>query len=193
MTISYGKFVTGYDRDVDDLAFRFVTERPSLALTATVGERWDRGIERLRTPSDLRRWLAELGLRARPDQADLVDAKELREAIYDAAKSTIDGSAPTARGRRTINGFAARPTLVPQLTTIGMRWDPSTMPAILSWLARDAIDLLGGPDRARLRECASPTCGLLFTDTSRPGRRRWCSSERCGGAARAAEYRRRHC
>jgi predicted RNA-binding Zn ribbon-like protein len=34
-------------------------------------------------------------------------------------------------------------------------------------------------------------CGLLFLDTSRPGRRRWCSSTACGGKARAAAYRQR--
>ena len=46
-------------------------------------------------------------------------------------------------------------------------------------------------DARRLRECASPECGLLFLDLSRPGRRRWCSSNACGGKTRAAAYRQR--
>lgn len=178
-----------------ELAFPFVTDRLSLALTATVGERWNRGFERLRSPGDVRRWFAESGLVSgvRVGTEDLADVRRLREAIYRAARATIDGRAPGAEDRATINRFAAPPPPVPALTASGQRWASGsrTVPAVSSWLARDAIDLLAGPDRARLRECASETCGLLFVDTSRPGSRRWCSSERCGGAARAAQYRRR--
>ena len=61
----------------------------------------------------------------------------------------------------------------------------------LSAVARDAIALFTSADVRRLRECASPECGLLFLDVSRPGRRRWCSSNACGGKARAAAYRQR--
>jgi hypothetical protein len=34
-------------------------------------------------------------------------------------------------------------------------------------------------------------CSLLFVDTSRSGRRRWCSMERCGNRAKVAAHRRR--
>jgi predicted RNA-binding Zn ribbon-like protein len=61
--------------------------------------------------------------------------------------------------------------------------------AALSTLARDAIDLFGGPLAGRVRECAADNCGLLFVDTSRPGRRRWCSMERCGNRAKVRAYR----
>lgn len=179
----------------DDLAFRFVTDRFGLAFTATVGERWNHGIERLRTPGDLRRWCVESGLLTgglAVRAADLEPARRLREAVYRAAVACVAGREPAAADRRTINDFAAHEPLVPVLTAHGKDWAPAsrTVPAVLSFLARDAVDLLGGPDRARLRECASETCGLLFIDTSRPGSRRWCSSERCGGAARAQRYRR---
>lgn len=180
----------------DDLAFRFVTDRLSLAFTATVGERWNRRIERLRTPMDLRRWVADSGLVSISEpisQVELELARQLRESVYRAAKGAIAGQEPSARDRRTINTFAEAPPLVPRLTAGGRYWesDSRTVPAVLSWLARDAIDLLAGPDRSKLRVCASDTCGLLFIDTSRPQSRRWCSSDRCGGAARAAAYRRR--
>ena len=42
-----------------------------------------------------------------------------------------------------------------------------------------------------LGQRAGPECVLLFVDTSRPGKRRWCSSTACGGKERAAAYRRR--
>jgi predicted RNA-binding Zn ribbon-like protein len=31
----------------------------------------------------------------------------------------------------------------------------------------------------------------MFIDHSRPGRRRWCSMERCGNRAKTARYRQR--
>lgn len=181
----------------DDLAFRFVTAQLSLALTATVGERWNRRIERLQAPADLDRWLTESGLLQHPVRVrptDLEAARRLREAIYQAATRVIAGAHPSDADQQTINSFAAATPLAPELTAHGVRWAPSslTAPAALSWLARDAIHLLGSTDRTTLRECANEKCGLLFTDTSRPRSRLWCSSERCGSAARSAEYRRRH-
>ena len=68
---------------------------------------------------------------------------------------------------------------------------PDPAASALSAVARDAIGLFTTTDARRLRECASPECGLLFLDTSRPGRRRWCSSTAGGGKARAAAYRQR--
>lgn len=42
----------------------------------------------------------------------------------------------------------------------------------------------------RVGTCARPGCGLVFVDTSRNGRRRFCST-RCANRAHVAEHRRR--
>jgi predicted RNA-binding Zn ribbon-like protein len=55
--------------------------------------------------------------------------------------------------------------------------------------ARDAVELLTGPLAARVRQCDGVRCGLVFVDTSRPGRRRWCSMEHCGNRAKLRAYR----
>ena len=184
------------DLPPDEMEFRLLSGRPSLDLTATVGERWNRAFERLLEPADLDRWLAAEGLGARgasPATAEeLRAARRLREAVYRAALARADATAPRPADERVINEFAALPPLAPAIrgATVGWRAaDP--VPAALSTVARDAIDLLTGPQRGRIRECASATCALLFVDASRPGQRRWCSSERCGGAARAVAYRER--
>ena len=49
-----------------ELVFRFTSGRLCLAFCATVGERWRRSFERLRTPADLTRWLVEAGLADAP-------------------------------------------------------------------------------------------------------------------------------
>jgi predicted RNA-binding Zn ribbon-like protein len=43
----------------------------------------------------------------------------------------------------------------------------------------------------RVRRCAGNDCLLTFVDTSRPGRRRWCSMERCGNRAKVRAFRNR--
>ncbi|MEV6987372.1 CGNR zinc finger domain-containing protein [Sphaerisporangium sp. NPDC051017] len=66
------------------------------------------------------------------------------------------------------------------------------VPALLSVIARDAIDLVTGPYSHRIRACQGPVCSVLFVDQPRPGTRRWCSMRGCGDSANPAEYRRRH-
>ncbi|MBZ9993133.1 CGNR zinc finger domain-containing protein [Mesorhizobium sp. BH1-1-4] len=44
-------------------------------------------------------------------------------------------------------------------------------------------------DRRRVRECKGRQCGWLFLDTSRGGRRRWCSDETCGTRSRVTRFR----
>ena len=58
-------------------------------------------------------------------------------------------------------------------------------------VARSAARLLSTADPARLRPCAAEDCGAWFLDTSKGGRRRWCSMERCGNRAKAARHRRK--
>ena len=61
--------------------------------------------------------------------------------------------------------------------------------ATLSLVARDAVDLVTSPAIERVRECADPTCGALFVDNSRPGKRRWCSMGACGNRAKKSTIR----
>lgn len=75
----------------------------------------------------------------------------------------------------------------------GKEWlSGATGSALLSTVARDAVELFTGPYARRIRECGSYDCQLLFVDTSRPGRRRWCAMERCGNRHKVRAHRARH-
>jgi predicted RNA-binding Zn ribbon-like protein len=177
-----------------ELSFRFLSGRLCLAFCATVGERWRHEYERLRSPEDLQRWFTEGGLVASPPpvtHADLRGARELREAIYRAAKALIDKRLPAEADEAIINRAAAAAPVVPSLQRGRLTRSTTSSRAALSTIARDAIELFD-EQPGRIRECASPECGLLFFDASRPGHRRWCSSGACGGRDRAARFRRRH-
>lgn len=179
------------------MRFIFRSGRLCLAFCATVGERWRRGFERLPTPAQLTRWYADAIVASPPvpvTTADLDMARTLREAVYRTAKAVIDGRPPAVADEEIINHAAVAPPPVPRMHQGALTLaaaGPDMAASALSAVARDAIALFSTADTRRLRECASPECGLLFLDTSRPGRRRWCASTACGGKARAATYRQR--
>jgi predicted RNA-binding Zn ribbon-like protein len=176
---------------MDLQGFPFRSGRLSLDFSATFGGRYRGGIERLGTAEDLRKWLRVSGLSPRPapvSDAQLEAARGLREAIYRLAHPK---KKPRTADLATLNRRAGVPPLAPKLAADGtVRWEGSVESA-LSSVARDAIDLLTGPLAKRIRECARPECSLLFVDASRPGRRRWCSMERCGNQRKTAAYRKR--
>src|ERR1700758_338604 len=66
----------------------------------------------------------------------------------------------------------------------GLEW-------LLAAIARSAAEIIAEGPRARLRLCANPRCGLLFYDTSRTHRRRWCSMTVCGNRHKVAAFARR--
>ncbi|MET7381119.1 ABATE domain-containing protein [Streptomyces sp. NPDC005526] len=70
--------------------------------------------------------------------------------------------------------------------------EPPGCAALLAAVARDAVELLTDPvARAGLRQCEGDNCPIVYLDTSRGRRRRWCSSEVCGNRERVARHRRR--
>lgn len=147
-------------------------------------------------PSDLDHWLLTAGLidqhAAAATSGQLVRAVEFRTAAWEVmtAKATAQ-PLPTA-GLRVLNNTAAAQSLVPELSSSGhRRWRKPDVPAALSHLARQTIDLVAADD-GRLRQCAASDCPLLFVDTSRGGRRRWCSMQRCGNRHKVKDFRARN-
>jgi predicted RNA-binding Zn ribbon-like protein len=177
-------------------AFRFGLGHPALEFAATLAGRLREPQERLAEPHDLSRWLSEAGLAVDGpcDDALLDEARTLREAIY----RTLDAARANRRPRRAdvdqVNRWARQPVPVPQLTAkLQSTWsaaDPAR--AALARIAAASVELIAGADLGRIRNCADPTCSLLFIDHSRPGRRRWCSMDGCGNRDKTARYRHRH-
>jgi predicted RNA-binding Zn ribbon-like protein len=177
--------------------FRFRSGRLCLDFMATVGDREHMTFDRWRVAQDLGRWCVEAGLiRAagvvREEQ--MANARELREALFRLFTAALTGAAPSPADLGLINAAARKPALVPQLKTFGQphEWmTDSPYEAVLANVARDAIDLLSGPALERVRKCADAHCSILFLDTSRPGKRRWCSMNGCGNKVKKAAYRKR--
>ncbi|MBV9447805.1 MAG: ABATE domain-containing protein [Streptosporangiaceae bacterium] len=184
-------------------AFRFRGGRLCLDFAATLGAQYRDPIERLATPADLVRWV-ELAIpgsdaavaraSAMPDGAVLAAAHELRAAIRRLVHPAT-GENPQAADIVIVNDWAARPGFASVLgPDARSAWLDAGKPAEagLAVVAGDAIDLLSGPWRSRVRECGRPDCSLLFLDKSRQGQRRWCDMESCGNLMKARRYRQAH-
>lgn len=154
--------------------------------------------EALTAPGGLADWAHRSRL-ALPEGAvtttphDLRTARLLRDALWRLTWQAIQGETPATDDVTILNRSALRPPLAPQLGgPDGRHWLlPTTATAVLSTVARDAIEVLSNAAAGRLRECEAGDCRLVFVDTSRPGTRRWCSMERCGNRHKVRALRSR--
>jgi predicted RNA-binding Zn ribbon-like protein len=173
----------------------FISGSLCLDFVDTLGNRRGEPTERLLTPDDLDVWLDAAALlrplRKLSTQAILADARALRDAIFRFASAAIEEKAGNSRDIETINHWATRMPLRP--TIDGSRiWLTAVRPveAALATIAADAVELVLGPQRSRMRIC--PECRMVFVDSSRPGKRRWCSSvSGCGNRAKVRAHRSR--
>ncbi|MGV9870710.1 CGNR zinc finger domain-containing protein [Rhodococcus koreensis] len=176
--------------------FVYVSGRHCLDFAGTILWRRTLRTELLETPADLQRWVTGAHLcdeMEPPSTDDVHDALRLREAIYGAVGAALTGSTPRATEAEVglLNTAAAGPLPTLTLTREGHTTSTGTPGNTLSLLARDAIELIGSPEMAKVKECSNPDCTRLFVDLSRGFSRRWCGMAECGNRIKAADYRRR--
>ncbi|RPK64194.1 CGNR zinc finger [Streptomyces sp. ADI96-02] len=184
--------------------WRFDSGRICLDLVATGSAGGTPGArEQLDAPGRLADWLTAAGLvppgTALPalDGSWVARFRELRSDVDRLMAAQLGG--PAAEGHLDrVNALAS--TAPPGLRAVrgeggalvrSLSAEPDCA-ALLAVVARDAVDLLTDPVAgAALRRCAGDACRRLYLDTSRGGRRRWCSGEVCGNRERVARHRRR--
>jgi predicted RNA-binding Zn ribbon-like protein len=151
-----------------------------------------------RAPADLDDWLDAVGLDragARASAGEFAAARALRDAARQLAsyvtQDTRNAAPPDVdQALSQVNAAAAAlpaPCLLIRAGRLerGTATGHSPVTTALADIARQAIDLLGGPGAARLRACYAPGCVLYFV-AAHP-RRAWCSVG-CGNRVRAARH-----
>jgi predicted RNA-binding Zn ribbon-like protein len=154
----------------------------------------------LTSAGDLRRWLEveEPWLGPAPPEAALrlADFRDLRASIRSLFGAVVEGrpvpadavdalnaASAAAPGHRLLDASDPREPLAVDAMTAG-----SPTVELLARTARSAIQIVGGPDRRRLRVCPAPRCGRFYL-ASRGGQV-WCG-DACGNRARVARHHER--
>jgi predicted RNA-binding Zn ribbon-like protein len=166
-----------------------------------------RPVEHFPTLRAATEWLEERGL-LDPTRRQSLDAPasrraarlehvlEVRSGLREIVEALVAGR-PVADGAlAVINGvLLARSTaeLVRVEQGIGLRHRPAGDPieSALAALVEPVVGTIATGDADRLRICGNDGCRWVFEDTSRTGRRRWCSMSSCGNRAKAARHRAR--
>ncbi|MCQ4205619.1 CGNR zinc finger domain-containing protein [Streptomyces longispororuber] len=180
------------------VSYRFDPGALCLELLTTGGPDPYSRYEVLHGPADLAAWVDRSRLTPTPaldiSHAEVADIRRLRDALFQVVISQMRGEPHPPRDLEVINEAAARLAMAPAITPDGKRQWAAALTAthLTATVARDAIDLLTGPLAHRVRTCAAEDCHLIYVDTSRPGRRRWCSMEHCGNRHKVRALRARH-
>jgi len=166
----------------------------------------DGSADALGTPDGLRVWMLEAGILtasppypvAPPEQRLLLaEARRLRSTLRDLIEQLAAERLPTERTRLALDRVLRSGSWTHTVSRSGDRWRLHDVPlgpdvvALLAPVARSAVALAMDVDPTRLRQCAASDCARWFLDTSKAGRRRWCSMATCGNRAKAARYRAR--
>ncbi|MFJ4952399.1 CGNR zinc finger domain-containing protein [Streptomyces sp. NPDC088760] len=171
----------------------FVCGHPALDFVATLRARRSTRFEMFVTPERLNAWYVECGLvdSITPgDEDDVREAIAVREALYRLVTNRRLGEEFDREALAVVNGAARKTPATPQLTMAG-RHTEATPGQALATVARQAVELLSGPDVPLLKECGNPECTRVYIDRSRGMRRQWCGMESCGNKIKAAAYRAR--
>jgi predicted RNA-binding Zn ribbon-like protein len=169
-------------------------------------------VERLPTLGDALSWFVDRGvihgegadrLRAQAaadphaGERELVRIRSVRSALREVADAIVEHRPPQAGALDTVNrALHARQVieLVPSFdgcVAVDHRHVGDPIDDALARLADPLVKELVAGHPERIRICDNDTCRWVFYDTSRTGRRRWCSMATCGNQAKAARHRAR--
>ncbi|WUH98662.1 CGNR zinc finger domain-containing protein [Spirillospora sp. NBC_00431] len=153
-----------------------------------VNTRWpDGGVTRdeFHDPEAFEAWLREHGLPSDGSERYLEPLRTARAAIRRSLEEGVDDEVNAVLEHGTLRLSLRDGAPAEHLDPDDESWRPA-------WLAvRAYLNLLATAPRDRLRRCAGGDCVLWFLDTSRNGRRRWCSMTGCGNRAKVnAHYAR---
>lgn len=190
--------------------FQFLADHLCLDFADTGFRRSGESQETLQNFSDLNEWLKQSGLLASAEAVALAKrcqnnssdrvfkaALELRKSIRVAAEAIIDGKPVPAGSIKAVNSLLLKRSGYFQVerrsNQLKQRFvSPMADPlALLAPIAESAAELLCKVDPSLVRKCADETCTLLFYDTTKNHRRRWCSMSSCGNRAKVAAHRAR--
>ncbi len=178
--------------------FLFLANDLSLDFVNTRIRNRGKEIDLVDTAERMAAWFEVAGFSTEASQwaaSDLAAAASLRTAIHSVMLSVLEGSPPqenaVERINRHLSQYDPNKQVVRDDNTFRLvdREQVLSPSKALGLLAERASRLITSEDRARIRACSHPECILLFKDTSKSGKRRWCSMQTCGNRSKATTFR----
>ncbi|MEW2393510.1 CGNR zinc finger domain-containing protein [Streptomyces venezuelae] len=130
-----------------------------------------------------------------PSPGDLEDVLALRHEVRTLLEST-DEDALAVGANALVERAGTRPVL--ERDADGhWHWFTTTEPGaaladeLAALIGTGLLGVLHTLNGERVRHCASPTCDGMFVDTSKAGRRRYCTPGLCGNRLNVARHRAR--
>ncbi|MFB9795173.1 CGNR zinc finger domain-containing protein [Shinella granuli] len=181
----------------------FIGGHPALDLTNAVFTRDmpNDDNELLKSSRDVGNWLHFVGLATQAQAtaicgiaapAFMESVWELREASFSIFDALAAGKPPVPEALGLLFKQAAKGLSTGRLKLEETKAAPriehvANAEAVIAFLATVAIEAYFVLPRERLHAC--PRCGWLFLDTSRGGKRRWCSMQTCGNREKVARHK----
>lgn len=189
--------------DPSTAGFVRVGGRLVIDLLNTVSSRDGVPIDLLDSPEDLSVWADVVGVPYARDigpraEGELAELREFREVLREGLRRWRGGEPASpgligrlnrelARDPRHVSLRSQDGAIITEMVSTGAPLD-----RLNADVAASLALMLGRDDPSRYRSCANETCRFAFYDDSKPGTRRWCSMELCGGRAKARAFRLRH-
>jgi len=158
-------------------------------------------VDLLQHDADFVRWAGAAGfdLKSKLNAADLSAAKQLRSALKDLFQGSVErrsaGRGPLATVNRHLANHATHEELQLNASNGDFELVPdktaTSVTALLAHVAHEGAALLASPRASQLKRCGNSACVLIFLDTSRNQKRRWCSMDTCGNRAKVAKHYRK--
>ncbi|AZO52100.1 MAG: hypothetical protein EOS58_01640 [Mesorhizobium sp.] len=155
--------------------------------------------ELFKSTQDVANWFMASGL-ADHHQAQAVSeiedgrfverVREVREASFQIFEPIAAGKPSATEALSVLFSCAASPLATGSVDLHDTRPQPSQWrdpDAVTAFLALLSVEAFFSLPRDRLHSC--PRCGWLFLDTSRGGKRRWCSMRTCGNREKVSRHR----
>lgn len=140
--------------------------------------------------------LAQYGGAAAMGAEMLARLRRVRQAMRGVLEASASGKPPQASDLEEMNR-ALRTHYIYELVpapdglSLDHRHQGDPVDGAMARLAESiARELIQG-DTSRLRVCENAQCRWVFKDTSRTGKRKWCSMRSCGNRAKVARHRAR--
>lgn len=140
--------------------------------------------------------LAQYGASPASGTETLTRLRRVRQAMRGVLEAGAAHQAPQAADLDEINRalrthYIYELVPAPDGVSLDHRHQGDPVDGAIARLAESiARELIQG-ETGRLRICENPQCRWVFKDTSRTGKRKWCSMRSCGNRAKVARHRAR--